>query len=513
MKRHMLVSGVRFQRSSWVALAVVLNVIIFPTIAWGGNILTIEQYEEIADPLFDTSILSMSIMTTGQAFVPLLHAWQLNNRTFLQSYDDKVRDATAVAMTTHAIKNLKIRLHPVKVRSFMLIDKLKKDLSIYEEEYPEVKGGLFGSALNDEKKVEAEKNYTAIKEALKRYEYPPKTEKIDGVDEKENEGKKKEKWVLIDAEETLRKDTILVHGDPKDPKKPGAIKRVLQRLTLAKKGLSVVDHTAKYLAEPLAKLGKTQYKVERMVMGLSRGEGARSPKKQLLITMRNFAEDLNFLIQIQTKDKGDIYRPRWDFFYPQMLPRRRSPETKSTKYWVPVDPGDKLVIRALTMNKHRREILYRPIDRYKVVEDGKVTYKWYNYVRPEMNSWTRNPYVLGYEARRGVKSLVTRMYSTEERYNWTFNGGWSQTPELKNSDGRTLRDFSIPLILTNDRMEWVIPEASAKAVIRDGGKMVMTTEVTGEAKITITHKGPNTKNPERVVDQGSGRLEITLQPW
>jgi hypothetical protein len=165
------------------------------------------------------------------------------------------------------------------------------------------------------------------------------------------------------------------------------------------------------------------------------------------------------------------------------------------------------------MNKHRREILYRPIDRYKVVEDGKVTYKWYNYVRPEMNSWTRNPYVLGYEARRGVKSLVTRMYSTEERYNWTFNGGWSQTPELKNSDGRTLRDFSIPLILTNDRMEWVIPEASAKAVIRDGGKMVMTTEVTGEAKITITHKGPNTKNPERVVDQGSGRLEITLQPW
>ena len=514
MKRHMLVSGVRFQRSTWVALAVVLNVMILPTFAKGGNILTIEQYEEISDPMFDTSIFSMSIMVTGQAFVPILQAWQLNNRTFLQSYDDKVRDATDVAVTTHAIKNLKIRLHPVKVRSFMLIDKLKKDLKIYEDEYPEVKGGLFGSALNDEKKVEAEKNYTAIKNALKRYEYPPKTEKGDPVDDKEEEGKKKEKWVLIDAEKTLKEDTELVHGDLKNPKEnPGKIKKVLLSLTRAKKRLSVVDHTRRYLAEPLAKLRKTQYKVERMVMSLSRGEGARSPKKQLLITLRNFAENLNFLIQIQTKDKAGNYRPRHDFFYPHMLPRRRTPKIKSTKYWMPIDPGDKLVIRALTMNKHRREILYKPMDRYKVVEDGKITYRWYNYVRPERNSWTRNPYVLGYEARRGVKSLVTRMYSTQETYNWTFSDGWTQMPELKDSDGRILRDFVEPLRLRHDRMEWVIPEARAKAVMRDGEKIVMAAEVTGKANITITHKGPKTQKPQTFVDEGSGRLEITLEPW
>jgi hypothetical protein len=504
----------RFQRYIWLALAVVLTVVVLPSIVWCGNILTIEQYEEISDPLFDVSALQMSVMPAGRPFVPFLRAWQFNNRIFLQSLDDRVRDARAVAMTTHAIKNLKIRLHPARVRSFMLIEKLKKDLKIYEEEYPMVKGGLFGSALNDEEKVEAEKSYNTIKKALKRYEYPPQTEKGESIDDKEKEGRKKEKWILIDAEKTLRDDTIMVHGDPEDPKrKPGIIKKTLKGLTRAKKKLSVVDYTWKRLKEPIDKLTKTQNKVARMVMSLSRGEEASSPKKQLLITMKNFAEDLNFLIQIQTKETENKYRPRWDLVYPQMLPRRRNPKTESTKYWVPVEPGDKLVIRALTMNKYRQKLLYKPMDRYKVVEDGKITYKWYQYVEPEPNSWTRNPYVLGYIARRGVKSLITRMYSTQESYNWTFSGGWPKPPELMNSEGGKLRDFAEPLNMSNDRMEWVIPEDSIKTLIQNGKNLIMTAEVNGQAKITIMHKGSKGEKVQSVVDEGSGRLEISLQPW
>jgi hypothetical protein len=64
----------------------------------------------------------------------------------------------------------------------------------------------------------------------------------------------------------------------------------------------------------------------------------------------------------------------------------------------------------------------------------------------------------------------------------------------------------------DDRMEWVIPDAWAKAVALARPEYVMTAEVSGEA--IIVRRGPTSANaPQRLVDRGSGRLVVILDVW
>jgi hypothetical protein len=190
--------------------------------------------------------------------------------------------------------------------------------------------------------------------------------------------------------------------------------------------------------------------------------------------------------------------------------------------WFPIEPGDRLELRAATYGEHRKGI------------------RWLNLQgsthRPELESVRRNFYYLGYEVAYGLmKPKLNLKYSIAESYAWSgWTGAWERDLPAKPEPDTSLADFyespswvttgaRVPakmaankhtLEVRGDRYSWTVPDT------REGREQLdkypfMRVKVSGQAQFvhhvnaeSLTSK-PNDKNFER----GEGELAVNVEPW
>lgn len=464
----------------------ILAATFLPLAAARADVVTIQQYEAIVEPVMDAANLFLYSTASGSIMAMNWEAQRLDDRGVLEGYQSQVDSATARAITTQTIKDFKIALKNGTERARAIAAKLARDIAIYERRYSRFLGAGYTPPADPANPEAADwPHYQAIRKALESYEF--EAARI------QNGQETKQRIVLKDIINTLDARIDAVNRK---------VLEVLQRLTKVDYALTHLNPAMGFLKEPLASLQEATVGVETMALDLFKQ--GHTPKEQVRIIFGNYSTNLLFHIQIATPGQDGEFRLRPDSMYPIPL-GPRGPEDQQTRRWLPIQPGDRVIVRALTMGPHRNHILRSDIRGQQV--------------RLDLNSLSRGPYYLGYEAQLGARVAISRWFPVREAYLWNLTGGWApgggaSRAEISSTDGKTLRGFGPPLVLEQDRLEWTLPKEWDAMRYYTEPAGFNGAEVAGGA--TIEKHGPRVMpalDKTDLSEDGSGKFAVLLQIW
>lgn len=477
-----------------------------------GNIVTVAQYEGIRDPLqSDLHAIGVrhSLVTSG-ILAAYIETHRLEALNFLMATDAAIADADAVAITTNTVTNYFRAVDATADGGRLLIAKLKADLKAYEKRYPQfATADLANYKPDDTGEKRFWERYQAIKQGLREFKYEVE------VPDPANPGKTVvEPRTLADAEKSLDEKAKAVRD---------RLIEIRDRLAAKKYALTHMREDGGLIAGHLEGLNQVVFGVQRLAVWLN--ESGKTPRNQFRATFSNKSPNMMFFVQIHAKDAAGNFAPRPDSLvptpvYPTLLARdpanpdkkvwEQKPDLQNPPFgprgpsevWLPLNPGEKLVVRAATMGIVRDRIRTMPIK-------GKM-------VRPDANSYTRGFYYLGYEVVTPQGTSVSRWIPEEESYRWTTAGFLADSQrsgflKLENTDAKTLRTFDpAALKLSQDRMECVLP-SSVELMNSIAEENKAWAEVSGTAKFTKV--GPKATQRTPITEEGSGKFEILVEKW